>query len=129
MSSLVEDLLDPGAYPDPKPASVALKETHISQVFLTDRVSWIHQMFDRAMAQRAAYARAREPVDRMRTALANLDALDEVQIEKHREALRAQLVKLAEQGELNAPVHADVLVLKSLHARCQRALDERRREA
>ena len=99
------------------------------QVFLTDRVSWIHQMFDRAMAQRAAYARAREPVDRMRTALANLDALDEVQIEKHREALRAQLVKLAEQGELNAPVHADVLVLKSLHARCQRALDERRREA
>lgn len=37
MSSLVRDLLDPRAYPDPRPASVSLKETHISQVFLTDR--------------------------------------------------------------------------------------------
>ena len=98
------------------------------QVLLTDRVSWVHQMFDRAMAQRAAYARAREPVERARRSLASLDGLDEAQLTQHMAGLRAQIAKLVDQGEVNAPVHADLLVLKSLHSRCQRALDDRRRE-
>jgi hypothetical protein len=98
------------------------------QVMLTDRVSWVHQMFDRAMAQRAAYAKAREPVERARRSLASLDGLDEAQLTQHMAGLRAQIAKLVDQGEVNAPVHADLLVLKSLHSRCQRALDDRRRE-
>ncbi len=97
------------------------------QVMLTDRVSWIHQMFDRAMAQRAAYAKAREPVEKVRAALSHIESLDDAAVEKHRDALRNQITRLAEQGEINAPVHADILVLKGLFAKCQRALDERRR--
>ncbi|MDB4932415.1 MAG: ATPase, family [Myxococcaceae bacterium] len=96
------------------------------QVYLTDRVSWILQMFDRALAQRAAYARVREPVERSRRALVDLALLDEAQLEKHADELRAMIAKLVDQGEVNAPVHADLLVLKGLHGRCQRALGERR---
>ena len=98
-------------------------------VYLTDRVSWIHHMFDAAMAQRAAYARTRAPVEVLRREVGGLAAATDDQVAAMMERLRRALEKLVDQGELNAPVHADVLLLKSLHARCQRALDARRRPA
>ncbi len=101
-----------------------MKSEH--RVLLTDRVSWFHQMFDHAMTQRAAYARAREPVERARVALAELPRMTDAQVERQAESLRAQMGALSQMGELNAPVCADLLLLKSLHGRCQRALAERR---
>jgi MoxR-like ATPase len=96
-------------------------------VYLTDRVSWIHQMFDAAMAQRAAYARTRGPVEGLRREVDGLASRDDRQVAAMMERLRRQMESLVDQGEINAPVHADLLLLKGLHARCQRALDERRR--
>jgi len=96
-------------------------------VYVTDRVSWIHQMFDTAMAQRAAYARVRAPVEGLRREVDGLAGSDDGQIGTVMERVRRAMEKLVDQGELNAPVHADLLLLKALHARCQRALDERRR--
>jgi len=99
------------------------------RVYLTDRVSWIHQMFDTAMAQRAAYAKLRAPVDGLRRDVAGLAARDDDQVAQAMERVRRAMEKLVDQGELTAPVHADLLVLKGLHARCQRLLDERRAPA
>jgi MoxR-like ATPase len=96
-------------------------------VYLTDRVSWIQQMFDAAMAQRAAYGRTREPIERLRRDVDGVASLDEARIGALLERARRHLEQLVDQGEINAPVHADLLLLKTLHARCQRALDERRR--
>jgi MoxR-like ATPase len=96
-------------------------------VYLTDRVSWIHQMFDTAMAQRAAYARSRGPVEGLRRDVDGIAARDDGQVTAMMERVRRAMEKLVDQGEINAPVHADLLLLKALHARCQRALDERRR--
>ena len=56
-----------------------------------------------------------------------LAGLDDGQVGAVMERVRRAMEKLVDQGELNAPIHADVLVLKALHARCQRTLDERRR--
>lgn len=97
------------------------------RVYVTDRVSWIHQMFDAAMAQRAAYARLRAPVDALRREVAGLHARGDDEVTQAMERVRRAMEKLIEQGELTAPVHADLLVLKGLHARCQRLLDDRRR--
>ncbi|HEX3758135.1 MAG TPA: MoxR family ATPase [Kofleriaceae bacterium] len=97
------------------------------RVYLTDRVSWIHQMFDAAMAQRAAYAKLRAPVDGLRREVAGLGSRGDDEVTQAMERVRRAMEKLVEQGELTAPVHADLLVLKGLHARCQRLLDDRRR--
>lgn len=96
-------------------------------VYLTDRVSWIHQMFDAAMAQRAAYAKARGPVEELRREIGGLAGRDDGQVSQVMERVRRTMEKLVDQGELSAPIHADLLLLKALHAQCQRALDERRR--
>lgn len=98
-------------------------------VYLTDRVSWIHRMFDTAMAQRAAHAKSRGPVEGLRREIDGLPAAGERQIAAMMERLRRAMESLVDQGEINAPVHADLLLLKALHARCQRALDDRRRPA
>jgi MoxR-like ATPase len=97
------------------------------RVYLTDRVSWIHQMFDTAMAQRAAYARVRAPVDGLRRDIAGLAARDDDGVGQTMERVRRAMETLVDQGELTAPVHADLLLLKGMHARCQRLLDDRRR--
>jgi MoxR-like ATPase len=99
------------------------------RVYLADRVSWIHQMFDTAMAQRAAYARLRAPVDGLRRDVAGLATRDDDQIAQVMERVRRAMERLVDQGELTAPVHADLLLLKGLHARCQRVLDDRRAPA
>ena len=96
-------------------------------VYVTDRVSWIHQMFDTAMVQRAAYARVRAPIEALRREVDGVAGGDDGQVGAVMERVRRAMERLVDQGELNAPVHADLLVLKSLHARCQRTLDERRR--
>jgi hypothetical protein len=110
-------------------AQSAFFSTPEHRVYLTDRVSWIQQMFDAAMAQRAAYARTRGPVEDLRRAIDGLATLDDGEVTATMERVRRAIEKLVDQGELNAPVHADLLVLKALHARCQRALDDRRSSA
>jgi hypothetical protein len=40
MTGILEDLLRPGSYPLPQPASVALRSTLLSHVFVTDREVW-----------------------------------------------------------------------------------------
>lgn len=110
-------------------AQSAFFSTPEHRVYLTDRVSWIQQMFDAAMAQRAAYTRTRGPVEDLRRAVDGVATLDDGEVTATMERVRRAIEKLVDQGELNAPVHADLLVLKGLHARCQRALDDRRRSA
>ncbi len=89
-------------------------------VYLTDRVAWVQQMFDKALTQQAAHAATRLPViDITRRAGADLDGMTEPRLRETMTALEAQIGRLVEGGELNAPVYDDVMMLRRLHARCR----------
>ncbi len=84
-----------------------------NQVYLSDRTSWIVQLFDRAVSLRDAHAGNREP----------LEALSE-RVPTSREDARALLREieaaienLLDHHELNGLIHEDLLRLKALHHR------------
>jgi MoxR-like ATPase len=94
------------------------------QVYLTDRVAWVHQLFDRAMVQRAGYAPTREPtLALVRKVERDLEHAEDSALRGRLGELEGQLSRLLELGELSAPVHDDVLTLRRLHARCRRRLE------
>ncbi|MBI5514322.1 MAG: AAA family ATPase [Deltaproteobacteria bacterium] len=112
--------------PNPQSAFFQKPEHH---VYLTDRVAWIHQLFDRALTQRAFYAPTRAPVLKLTLKVEKaLDAADDNTLRARLTELEAQLSRLLEQGELSAPLHDDVLALRRLHARCRRRLEARQSE-
>jgi hypothetical protein len=95
-----------------------------TQVLLTDRVSWIHQLFDRSLAQRAAYQSARKGVVALAAeAEVGCDGLGSDEIRKRQERIRRELETLLRQNELNGPVHSDLVLLKGLHDGYQEQLD------
>jgi MoxR-like ATPase len=90
------------------------KDDH--RVLLHDRASWLAALFELGVAQHASYGPVREQVER---ALA--EAGDgRVALPRRLAALERQLARLAEECELNAAVHADLLRLRQAHARLQR---------
>jgi hypothetical protein len=96
------------------------------QVYLTDRVSWILQLFDRAVAQLAAYAPGRGPtVDLQRACTGGFDSLSTVELRQRLEQVRGRLERVLRDNELNGAVHADLVLLKDLYVRCQNELERR----
>lgn len=87
------------------------------QVLLRDRASWIRSLFDRALAQHAAYKPLRAPCDEMRGELAaGIESLGAPELRKRVERARAAIDELLRRNELNGPVHEDLVLLKSIHA-------------
>jgi MoxR-like ATPase len=81
-----------------------------NKVFMTDRVSWIRQLFDRAMQQQAAYQATRKP-------LVVLQQRAESQSRPDLAAVQKAIEDLLGKNELNGPVYEDLLRLKSIYSR------------
>ncbi|MCA9538664.1 MAG: AAA family ATPase [Myxococcales bacterium] len=94
------------------------------QIYLRDKVAWIRQMWDRAMAQ---YDRAdREQNDAGRALLAELDAglegVGRSEVEKRLRNVERAIADLCQGGELSAAVYEDLVRLKYIYLRYQNYL-------
>jgi MoxR-like ATPase len=88
-----------------------------NRVLLTDRATWIQKLFDIGVQQYAAYGVIRGQVNK---ALA--EAGDPgVPMPRRIAAVEHQLGRLVDECELNAAVHADIIKLRSVHARLRRS--------
>jgi MoxR-like ATPase len=81
-----------------------------NKVFMTDRVSWIRQLFDRAMQQQAAYQATRKP-------LVVLQQRADGESRHELAAVQKAIEDLLSKNELNGPVYEDLLRLKSIYSR------------
>jgi MoxR-like ATPase len=96
------------------------------QVYLADRVSWMQQLFDRAVDQHAAYAKTRAPVRELeRECAGGFAAMTTVDIRRLLGRVRENLERLLRDNELNGVVHADLVLLKDLYVRGQAELTGR----
>ena len=96
--------------------------------YLSDRVSWIRQLFDRALQQHAAYRSSRQGVHRLQQHLpASLENLTTSDLQHHARHIQQLMRELLERNELNGPVYEDLLRLKHLYSRCQDHLSRRLR--
>lgn len=117
----IEDLraLLPWLLHDKLPPNVQSEFFHriSNRPYLTDRVGWVHQLFDRAQAQRAEYA----PVQaKLAASVADATRLLDgapAQIRSGLTVLERSMKTLLAEHELCGPVHADLLHLKAIHAR------------
>jgi MoxR-like ATPase len=89
-----------------------------NKVLLTDRVSWIRQLFDRAMQQQAAYDAVRQPLLLLEhTADERRGHASNGQTKKDLAAVQTAIEDLLSKNELNGPVYEDLLRLKGIYAR------------
>ena len=94
--------------------------------FLTDRASWIRQLFDRAVDQHAAYARTRGPTEELQRACAGgLGSRTTAELRGLQERLRERVEAVLVENEMNGVTHADLILLKDLYVRCQNELEQR----
>jgi MoxR-like ATPase len=97
-----------------------------NQVFLADRVSWIQQLFDRAVDQHAAYAKKRAPVRELEQECdGGFGSMTTVDLRRLLGWVRGCLEQVLRDNELNGVVHADLVLLKDLYVRCQAELAAR----
>ncbi|MEK6237085.1 MAG: MoxR family ATPase, partial [Planctomycetales bacterium] len=93
-----------------------------NKVYLTDKASWLHQLFDRALQQHAAYSPVREPLLKLHAeAESGVDGLTTTQIRERLNQVQQSMTDLLRNNELNGPVHGDLLRLKHLHSRYRNA--------
>jgi hypothetical protein len=91
-----------------------------NQVYLSDRVSWIQQLFDRAVDQHAAYSKKRAAVrDLERDCAGGFGSMTTIDIRRLLDRIRERLEHVVRDNELNGVVHADVVLLKDLYVRGQ----------
>src|SRR5262249_30302745 len=91
-----------------------------NQVYLSDRVSWMQQLFDRAVDQLAAYAAKRAPVRELEQECAGgFAAMTTVALRGLLDRVRECLERVLRDNELNGVVHADLVLLKDLYVRGQ----------
>src|SRR5262249_11102261 len=86
-----------------------------NKVFLTDRVSWIRQLFDRAIQQYAAYEPVRRPLLVLEKEADDSGRLGRVDVEARLRRIRAAMEDLLAHNELTGPVYEDLVRLKHLH--------------
>jgi len=97
------------------------------QVHLTDRVGWIRQLFDRAVAQHAAYQPLRQATMALKAGWeAGVDGLSTVELQHRMQAVQARMEDVLKRQELNGPVYEDLVLLKNLYYDYQRRLSQRR---
>ncbi len=96
--------------------------------YLSDRVSWIHQLFDKALVQHAAYARVRQEVADLKGRVeSELGVLEVKEIQALAKEIGDRMERVVKEHELNGPVYDDLVMLKNLHFRCSREVELRRR--
>lgn len=83
------------------------------QILLGDRVTWIQQMFDRAVQQHAAYRPVRQPLLEL---AARCAAAAPREVAPLTAAVRRAIEELLRKNELNGPVHEDLIRLEHAHA-------------
>jgi hypothetical protein len=84
--------------------------------YLTDKVSWIQQIFDRASQQFVAYQSARKPVTDLKMKHeAGLSGLNSGELKQRLGEIESCIESFTKRHELNGPVYEDLLLLKSLH--------------
>jgi MoxR-like ATPase len=89
-----------------------------NQVHLSDRATWIQQLFDRAVSQHADYSAKRAPVRELeRECAGGFAALTTVDLRLLLDRIRERLEQVLRDNELNGVVHADVVLLKDLYVR------------
>jgi hypothetical protein len=97
-----------------------------NRVYLTDRVSWLWQLFDQAVAQHAAHAPTRRRTLELATACAgNLGAATTPELRGRLDAVRDRVEQVLRESELNAVVHSDLVLLKDLFVRSRNELERR----
>ncbi len=107
------------------PQSVFFQKTE-NKILQTDRVSWIRQLFDRAIQQFAAYQTIHQPIaDLVAEADVRLESLSTANLATKLSEIQWMIQELSSSSELNAPVHEDLLRLKHLHSRYQTTLRTR----
>jgi MoxR-like ATPase len=94
-----------------------------NQVYLSDRVSWIQQLFDRAVAQHADYSTQRGVIRELQRRCADgFGPVTTVDLRRLLEQIRECLEQTLRANELNGVVHSDVVLLKDLYVRGHREL-------
>jgi MoxR-like ATPase len=89
-----------------------------NKTFIVDRVSWIRQLFDRAMQQQASYAKVRKPLLVLQQAADESKGdLTTKEAKSRLSAIKNAIEELLSKNELNGPVYEDLIRLKNLHAR------------
>jgi hypothetical protein len=88
-----------------------------NKVYLTDRVSWIGQLFDRSIQQHASYEPIRTPLLRLEEQAVDAGRLASLEIESRLRQIRAVMEDLLKHNELNGPVYEDLVRLKHIHNR------------
>jgi MoxR-like ATPase len=97
-----------------------------NKVLLTDRVSWIDQLFDRATQQYSAYEVSREPILALhRQAESGFGGLSTSEMRRRTGAVKQAIEQLVNKHELNGPVYEDLLRLKQLYSRYRDMLNQR----
>jgi MoxR-like ATPase len=110
----------------PNPQSAFFQKTG-NQVLLHDRVTWIHRLFDGALAQHAAYQPVRAEVRKLEAELgAGPSGLSEGELKKRIGRVQQRLDSMLKKNELGGPVYDDLLVLKGLYVRYEAELEDRR---
>ncbi len=98
------------------------------QTYLTDRVSWLLQLWDRAVTQHAAAAPSRRRTLELRDACAGGPAAAATaELRRRLTLLEERAGQVLRENELNAVAHADLVLLKDLYVRCRNELDRRER--
>jgi MoxR-like ATPase len=101
-----------------------------NRVLLTDRITWIRQLFDRALDQQAAYASARREVAAVRASVEQgVSSMSMSEATAAMTSIVHHIERLLRDNELNGPVHHDVVLLKGLHARARERVAELGRAA
>lgn len=93
-----------------------------NKIYLTDRVGWLRQLFDRALQQHAAYAPVRKPIMELEAALAEAKTSDRAELQRLQASITEMMQNLLKRHELNGAVHQDLLRLKMLHVQCRKML-------
>jgi hypothetical protein len=97
-----------------------------NRVYLTDRVSWLWQLFDRAVAQQAAYAPARRrTLEMARPCSGSVSGLPTTELGRRLTAFRDRMDEMSREMELNAITHSDLVMLKDVYVKCRNELDRR----
>jgi MoxR-like ATPase len=87
-----------------------------SRVLLIDRAGWLQSLFDLGIQQYAAYRPIREQVAKTLAEAGERKA----PLARRIAAVERQMGKLADECELNAAVHADLMRLRQVHAALRR---------
>jgi len=97
-----------------------------NRVYLTDRVSWLWQLFDRAVAQHAAHAPTRRrTLELARTCTAGFAGLSTPELGRRLGSIRDRMDEVVRETELNAVTQSDLVLLKDLYVKCRNELDRR----